>query len=89
LGLEALRLKRSDIRFYNAGSSEIFGDTEGHAANESTAYHPKSPYGVAKAAAVSLVANYRDAYGLFACSGLLFNHEGTSNNSWFWRFCLS
>jgi len=73
--LEALRLKRSDIRFYNAGSSEIFGDTQGHAANEGTAYHPKSPYGVAKAAAVSLVANYRDAYGLFACSGLLFNHE--------------
>src|SRR5262249_13592921 len=73
--LEALRLKKSNIRFYNAGSSEIFGDTEGRAANESTAYHPKSPYGVAKAAAVSLVANYRDAYGLFACSGLLFNHE--------------
>jgi GDPmannose 4,6-dehydratase len=73
--LEALRLKRSDIRFYNAGSSEIFGDTEGQAANEGSAYHPKSPYGVAKAAAVSLVANYRDAYGLFACSGLLFNHE--------------
>ncbi len=59
--LEALRLKKSNIRFYNAGSSEIFGDTEGHAANENTAYHPKSPYGVAKAAAVSLVANYRDA----------------------------
>jgi len=73
--LEALRLKKSNIRFYNAGSSEMFGDTNGHAANESTTYRPKSPYGVAKAAAVSLVANYRDAYGLFACSGLLFNHE--------------
>jgi GDPmannose 4,6-dehydratase len=73
--LEVLRLKKSGIRFYNAGSSEVFGDTGGRAANEGTAYHPKSPYGVAKAAAVSLVANYRDGYGLFACSGLLFNHE--------------
>src|SRR5262245_32109143 len=45
------------------------------AANEETAFRPKSPYGVAKAAAISLVANYRESYGLFACSGLLFNHE--------------
>ena len=73
--LEAVRSVDKTIRFYNAGSSEIFGDIGGVAATESTAYRPKSPYGVAKAAAVSLVANYREAYGLFACSGLLFNHE--------------
>jgi GDPmannose 4,6-dehydratase len=58
-----------------AGSSECFGDTGTRAANEQTAFRPKSPYGVAKAAAISLVANYRESYGLFACSGLLFNHE--------------
>ena len=73
--LEALRSIAPKVRFYNAGSSESFGDTGGQAADESTAFRPKSPYGVAKAAAVSLVANYRESYGLFACSGLLFNHE--------------
>ncbi|MGE3149112.1 MAG: GDP-mannose 4,6-dehydratase [Pseudorhodoplanes sp.] len=73
--LEALRLVGPKIRFYNAGSSECFGDTGNVAANEATAFRPKSPYGVAKAAAVSLVANYRQSYGLFSCSGLLFNHE--------------
>jgi GDPmannose 4,6-dehydratase len=73
--LEAVRLVNPKIRIYNAGSSEIFGDTGGAAANEATAFRPRSPYGVAKAAAVSLVANYRESYGLFACSGFLFNHE--------------
>jgi GDPmannose 4,6-dehydratase len=73
--LEAMRLMAPQIKFYNAGSSEIFGDTGGAPANEDTAYRPKSPYGVAKAAAVSLVRNYRESYRLFACSGLLFNHE--------------
>jgi GDPmannose 4,6-dehydratase len=73
--LEALRLVNPAIRFYNAGSSECFGDTGGKPADEASAFRPKSPYGVAKAAAVSLVANYRESYGLFACSGLLFNHE--------------
>jgi GDPmannose 4,6-dehydratase len=73
--LEALRLVGPKIHFYNAGSSEIFGNTDAKAADESTAHRPKSPYGVAKAAAVSLVSNYRESYGLFACSGLLFNHE--------------
>ncbi|MDI1345182.1 MAG: GDP-mannose 4,6-dehydratase [Pseudolabrys sp.] len=73
--LEALRVLGGNIRFYNAGSSEIFGDTGTRAADEGTAFRPKSPYGVAKAAAVSLVANYRESYALFACSGLLFNHE--------------
>lgn len=73
--LEALRVVGGAIRFYNAGSSECFGDTGRHPANEVTAFRPRSPYGVAKAAAVSLVTNYREAYGLYACSGLLFNHE--------------
>src|SRR5262249_21984110 len=73
--LETLRRLRSRVRFYNAGSSECFGDTGTSAANEQTAFRPKSPYGVAKAAAISLVTNYRESYGLFACSGLLFNHE--------------
>jgi GDPmannose 4,6-dehydratase len=72
--LETLRRLRGTVRFYNAGSSECFGDTGAGAANEQTAFRPKSPYGVAKAAAISLVTNYRESYGLFACSGLLFNH---------------
>ena len=73
--LETLRRLGGRVRFYNAGSSECFGDTGTRAANEQTAFRPKSPYGVAKAAAISLVANYRESYGLFACSGILFNHE--------------
>src|SRR5947209_15574822 len=73
--LESLRRFGGRVRFYNAGSSECFGDTGTRAANEQTAFRPKSPYGVAKAAAISLVANYRESYDLFACSGLLFNHE--------------
>jgi GDPmannose 4,6-dehydratase len=73
--LETMRRVAAGARFYNAGSSECFGDTGIEPANEQTAFRPKSPYGVAKAAAISLVANYRESYGLFACSGLLFNHE--------------
>jgi GDPmannose 4,6-dehydratase len=73
--LELLRRMGPSIRFYNAGSSECFGDTGTLAATEETAYRPKSPYGVAKAASISLVANYREGYGLYACSGILFNHE--------------
>jgi GDPmannose 4,6-dehydratase len=73
--LEAVKLVRPTARFYNAGSSECFGNTDGLRADEATGFRPKSPYGVAKAAAVSLAANYRESYGLFACSGLLFNHE--------------
>jgi GDPmannose 4,6-dehydratase len=73
--LEALRRVGPKVRFYNAGSSESFGDTGFAPANEMTAFRPKSPYGIAKAASISLVANYRESYGLFACSGILFNHE--------------
>jgi GDPmannose 4,6-dehydratase len=73
--LEAIRFTRRKVRFYNAGSGECFGDTRGRAADEETPFRPRSPYAVAKAAAHFEVANYREAYGLFACSGILFNHE--------------
>ncbi len=73
--LEAMRLVVPRTKFYNAGSSEVFGDITGRPATEDTVHRPKSPYGVAKSAAVSLVRNYRESYGLFACSGYLFNHE--------------
>lgn len=73
--LEAVRLVNARIRVYNAASSESFGDTGAAAADEATPFRPRSPYGVAKAAAFWTVANYRDAYGLHACSGILFNHE--------------
>ncbi len=73
--LEAIRLVDRPIRFYNASSSECFGDTGGVAATEMTPFRPRSPYAVAKAAAFWEVANYREAYGLFACSGILYNHE--------------
>ncbi len=58
-----------------AGSSECFGDTGGLPADETTAFRPRSPYAVAKATAHWQIANYREAYGLYACTGILFNHE--------------
>jgi GDPmannose 4,6-dehydratase len=73
--LESIRFVDRPIRFYNAGSGECFGDTGGVAASEDTPFRPVSPYAVAKAAAYWEVANYRAAYGLFACSGILYNHE--------------
>jgi len=73
--LEAIRFLEAPIKIYNAGSSECFGNTGGHPADELTPFRPRSPYAVAKAAAFWQMANYREAYGLFACSGLLFNHE--------------
>lgn len=73
--LEAIRLTGRPIKFYNAGSSECFGDTGTEAATEQTALRPRSPYAVAKAAAFWQVANYREAYGLHASTGILFNHE--------------
>ena len=73
--LEAIRFFDRDIKLYNAGSSECFGDTHRAPANEETPFHPRSPYAIGKAAAFWLTANYREAYGLFACSGILFNHE--------------
>jgi len=73
--LEAIRMLELPVRFYNAGSSECFGNTNGEKATEETPFRPRSPYAVAKAAAFWQLANYREAYDLYACTGLLFNHE--------------
>ena len=74
--LEVIRYLRRPIRLYNAGSSECFGDMpRGAAADEKTPFVPRSPYATAKASAHWATINYREAYGLFACSGILFNHE--------------
>ena len=73
--LEAIRFFGKEIKLYNAGSSECFGDTRSLRASEETPFHPRSPYAVAKSAACWLTTNYREAYGLFACNGILFNHE--------------
>ncbi len=73
--LEAIRFVDPTIRLFNAGSSECFGDTGRAPATEDTPFRPLSPYAVAKATAHNLVVNYRVAYGLFACTGILFNHE--------------
>jgi len=73
--LEAIRFTKAKIKLYNASSSECFGDTQGIPADENTPFRPRSPYAVAKSTAFWEVANYREAYGLFACSGILFNHE--------------
>lgn len=73
--LEAIRFTGRPVRFYNAGSGECFGNTSGAPAHENTPFRPCSPYGVAKATAFWEVANYRDAYQLYACTGVLFNHE--------------
>lgn len=73
--LEAIRFNGKPTKLYNAGSSECFGDSPDEPADENTPFRPRSPYAVAKAAAFWEVANYREAYGLFACSGILFNHE--------------
>jgi GDPmannose 4,6-dehydratase len=73
--LEAMRFLGADIRYYSASSSECFGVTPETGAVETTAFAPRSPYSIAKASAHWIVANYREAYGLQACSGLLFNHE--------------
>lgn len=72
--LECIRLLKKPVKFYNAGSSEVFGNTP-DAADENSRYHPRSPYATAKAAAHYAVANYREAYGIFAATGILFNHE--------------
>lgn len=73
--LEVIRYVDQKIKFYNAGSSEVFGDTGLIPADETSPYRPQSPYAVAKAAAAMQVAVYREAYGLRACTGILFNHE--------------
>ena len=73
--LEAIRFTGRTIRFYNAGSGECFGNTDGNPANEETPFRPRSPYAVGKSSAHWTVANYREAYDIFACTGILFNHE--------------
>jgi GDPmannose 4,6-dehydratase len=73
--LEAIRLSGLNTRFYNSASGECFGDTGTQAANESAPFRPLSPYAAAKAAAFWEVAIYRESYGLYACSGIPFNHE--------------
>jgi len=73
--LESIRFVNPKIRFYNAGSSECFGDTGVNFADENSAFRPTSPYAIAKAAATWQVSLYRKAYGLYAATGILFNHE--------------
>lgn len=73
--LEAIRQVDPEIRFYQASSSEMFGKVRQVPQNESTPFHPRSPYGVAKAYAHFLTVNYRESYDLYAVSGILFNHE--------------
>jgi GDPmannose 4,6-dehydratase len=73
--LEAVRETGLRTRFYQASSSELFGKAVESPQNESTPFHPRSPYAAAKAYAFYITQNYREAYGLFACNGILFNHE--------------
>ncbi len=73
--LEAIRHVKPDTRFYQASSSEMFGKVVEVPQRETTPFHPRSPYGVAKVYGHWITVNYRESYGLFACSGILFNHE--------------
>ena len=73
--LEAIRFCDTSIKFYNAGSSECFGNSPDEMCDENTLFKPKSPYGIAKASAHWQVVNYREAYNLFTVNGILFNHE--------------
>jgi GDPmannose 4,6-dehydratase len=73
--IEAIRVVNPAIRFYQASSSEMFGMVEESPQNESTRFYPRSPYGVAKLYGHWITVNARESYGLFACSGILFNHE--------------
>jgi len=73
--LEAIREFNPSIRFYQASSSEMFGRMVENPANENTPFYPRSPYGVAKLYGHWITKNYRESYGMFACSGILFNHE--------------
>ena len=81
--LEAIRFLKRPVKISNACSSECFGDVGESVANEQTPFHPKSPYALAKAAAYWATANYREAYSIFTCSGILFNHESPLRKSRF------
>ncbi len=74
--LAALREVRPNCKFYFAGSSEMFGKVRETPQRETTPFHPRSPYGISKVAGFELTRNYREAYGMFCVSGILFNHEG-------------
>ena len=73
--LSAIHHKAPQCKFYFAGSSEMFGLVKATPQNEETTFHPRSPYGISKTTGFYLTKNYREAYGLFACNGILFNHE--------------
>jgi GDPmannose 4,6-dehydratase len=73
--LEAIRIVNKDIRFYQASTSEMFGKVQAIPQNETTPFYPRSPYGVAKLYGHWMTINYRESYGIFGCSGILFNHE--------------
>ncbi len=73
--LSAIKVKAPDCHFYFAASSEMFGNAKESPQNEETSFRPRSPYGISKVAGYELTRNYREAYGLFACNGIAFNHE--------------
>ena len=73
--LEAIRITKKNTRFYQASSSEMIGNTSSKIQNEKSFLNPKSPYAIAKVFAHHITRNYRESYGIFACSGILFNHE--------------
>src|SRR6266853_2445421 len=73
--LDAIRLTKPDARFYQASSSEMFGKVRETPQSETTPFYPRSPYGVAKVYGHFITVNYRESYGMFCCSGILFNHE--------------
>src|SRR5690349_22247592 len=79
--LEAMREVCPEARFYQASSSEMFGKVREVPQNEQTPFYPRSPYGVAKVYAHFITVNYRESYDLFACSGILFNHECVASNT--------
>jgi GDPmannose 4,6-dehydratase len=81
--LSSLKRQAPDCRFYFAASSEMFGNVKETPQNEETPFHPRSPYGISKMAGFELTRNYREAYGLFALSGILFNHESPRRGSEF------
>jgi GDPmannose 4,6-dehydratase len=74
--LAALRELQPGCKFYFAGSSEMFGKVHEVPQKETTPFHPRSPYGISKVAGFELTRNYREAYGMYCCNGILFNHEG-------------
>jgi GDPmannose 4,6-dehydratase len=75
--LEAIRVVNPKITFYQASSSEIFGQVQEVLQNEKTPFYPKSPYDVAKVYGHYITVNYRESYGIFGCSGILFNHKSS------------